>query len=134
MNSDLRFHHLGIATKSIDKCAEIYVKLGYTMSNIKSEPTQNVKIAFLTKGGNPELELIEPTLADSPISRLVNESGTTPYHICFEVDDIYEAIDELENMNFRPLFRPTRSEVMEDGLFCYLFSVEIGLVELYQRI
>lgn len=134
MISTLKFHHLGIAARSIEKCADIYCKLGYTVSDIRVEPTQNVKIAFLSKQDSPLIELVEPLISDSPISRIIVQSGTTPYHTCYEVEDIYEAIDELENLNFRPLFEPLSSEAMEDGLFCYLFSVEIGLIELYQKI
>ncbi len=133
MNLDLKFHHLGIATKSIEKCAALYSKLGYTMSEIKEEPTQNVRITFLSKKGSPALELVEPLITDSPISRITQQSGTTPYHTCYEVEDIFETIDGLEDLNFRPLFEPIMTEAMEAGLFCYLFSVEIGLIELYQK-
>lgn len=126
-------HHVGIATRNIEKCASVYCKLGYTLSETKIEPSQNVKIAFLSKKDSPLFELVEPLITDSPISRIVQQSGTTPYHLCYEVDDIDATIDELEDMNFRPLFNPTRSEVMDDGLFCYLFSPEIGLIELYQK-
>jgi methylmalonyl-CoA/ethylmalonyl-CoA epimerase len=77
--------------------------------------------------------LVEPLIADSPISRIVQQSGTTPYHTCYEVENIFETIDELEDLNFRPLFEPTKTEAMENGYFCYLFSVDIGLIELYQK-
>lgn len=134
MNSNLKFHHIGVATKNIDKCAAVYSKLGYTMSEIKEEPTQNVRIAFLYKTDSPIIELVEPLLANSPISRIVHQSGTTPYHTCYEVEDIFGSIDELEDLNFRPLFEPKKTEAMDGGLFCYLFSSDIGLIELYQRI
>jgi methylmalonyl-CoA/ethylmalonyl-CoA epimerase len=133
MNSNYIFHHLGIATKNIEKCAEIYLKLGYSMSAIKVEPTQNVKISYLTREASPILELVEPLNKDAPISRIVQQSGTTPYHTCYEVDDIQKSLEELEDLNFRLLFEPIESETMDNGLFCYLFSPEIGLVELYQR-
>ena len=86
MNSKYVFHHLGIATKSIEKCSDIYIKLGYTMSETTVEPTQNVKISFLSKKDSPLLELVEPINRDSPISRIVQQSGTTPYHTCYEVE------------------------------------------------
>jgi len=133
MISKYAFHHLGIATKSIEKCANIYSKLGYNMSNIKVEPSQNVKIGFLSKADSPIIELVEPLNNESPISNIVKNSGTTPYHTCYEVEDILKSIEELEELNFRPLMEPLKSQTMEDGLFCYLFSSEVGLVELYQR-
>ena len=123
---------MGIATKSIEKFADIYCKLGYNMSDIRIEPTQNVKICFLSKEGNPLLELVEPLNNETPVSNIVKNSGTTPYHMCYEVEDIQKSLEELEELNFRLLFEPLKSEAMDNGLFCYLFSVETGLVELYQ--
>ena len=133
MSSNYIFHHLGIATRNIEKCAEIYGNLGYTKSEIKIEPSQNVKICFLHKQKSPVLELVEPLSKDSPISRMIQASGTTPYHSCYEVENIKLAVNELEALNFRPLFEPTKSEAMEEGLFCYLFSPDVGLIELYEK-
>lgn len=134
MNSNYLFHHLGIATRSIENCVSIYSKLGYSISDIRVEPSQNVKICFLSKEGGPLLELVEPQNKDSPVSNIVKNSGTTPYHTCYQVENLQESLDELEGLNFRVLFEPLKSEAMDEGLFCYLFSAEIGLIELYQRI
>jgi hypothetical protein len=134
MNSNYVFHHLGIATRSIENCVSIYSKLGYSISDIRVEPSQNVKICFLSKEGSPLLELVEPQNNDSPVSNIVKNSGTTPYHTCYEVENLQASLDELEELNFRVLFEPLKSEAMDEGLFCYLFSAEIGLIELYQRI
>lgn len=133
MTNNYIFHHVGIATKSIEKCISTYEKLGYKSSDIKVEPTQNVKICFLSMIESPILEIIEPLNSEAPISRIVQNSGTTPYHICYEVVDIQKSADELEKLNFRLLFEPIISVAMDDGLFCYLFSPNIGLIELYQR-
>jgi methylmalonyl-CoA/ethylmalonyl-CoA epimerase len=133
MNNKYVFHHVGIATKSLEKSAKMYSNLGYTMSAISEEPSQNVRICFLTNQDSTILELVEPLNADAPISRTVIQSGTTPYHTCYEVEDILQCVDELEDLNFRLLFEPEVSEAMDHGLFCYLFSPEIGLIELYQR-
>jgi methylmalonyl-CoA/ethylmalonyl-CoA epimerase len=134
MNSNYVFHHLGIATRSIENCVSIYSKLGYSISDIRVEPSQNVKICFLSKEGGPLLELVEPQNNDSPVSNIVKNSGTTPYHTCYQVENLQASLDELEELNFRVLFEPLKSEAMDEGLFCYLFSAEIGLIELYQRI
>lgn len=133
MNSNFVFHHLGIATKSIEKCVSIYNKLGYHNSDIKVEPSQNVKICFLSKEGSPILELVEPLNNDAPVSSIIKNSGTTPYHTCYEVENLQNSLDELEDSGFRLLIEPLKTEAMDAGLFCYLFSAEIGLIELYQK-
>ncbi len=132
MNSNLKFHHVGIATKSIDKSTKMYAQLGYIASETVVEISQNVKICFLTKEDSPILELVEPLNAESPVTRMVTQSGTTPYHTCYEVKDINAAVEELEDMNFRPLFEPMQSDAMMNGLICYLFADGIGLIELYE--
>jgi len=132
MNSNLKFHHIGIATKSIEKSVLMYAHLGYLSSETIVEKSQNVKICFLTKEDSPILELVEPLTAESPVSRMVAQSGSTPYHTCYEVEDIHSAVDELEDLNFRPLFEPIKSDAMWNGLICYLFADGIGLIELYQ--
>lgn len=134
MKSDLVFHHLGIATQNIEKCIDTYRKLGYRSSNIKTEPSQNVKVCFLSMEGSPMLEILEPLNEDSPISSLVKISGTIPYHTCYVVKDIHKSIDELSELNFCPLFEPAKSEAMDNGLICYLYSTDLGLVELYQKV
>jgi methylmalonyl-CoA/ethylmalonyl-CoA epimerase len=134
MKSKLVFHHLGIATKSIEKCVGTYTALGYHSTEPKEEPSQNVRICFLSKEGSPRLELVEPLTKDSPVFNIIKNSGTTPYHTCYEVEDMQKTLDELEDMGFRMLFEPLVSEVMDHGLFCYLFSAEIGLFELYQKV
>jgi len=133
MNSNYIFHHLGIATRNIEKCASVYSKLGYSISHIKIEPSQNVKICFLSKEGSPLLELVEPLNNDTPVSNIVKNSGTTPYHTCYKVENLKQSLEELEELNFRLLFEPMISEVLDEGMFCYLFSSEIGLIELYQQ-
>lgn len=133
MIENLRFHHIGIAARSIDKCIKAYGELGFAASEIVIEPSQNVKIAFLSKAGHPLMEVIEPLSDESPVSRIIQNSGTTPYHICYEVDDIEKTAEDLEDKRFRMLFEPLVSEAMDHGLFCYLFSPDIGLIELYQK-
>ncbi len=133
MNSNFIFHHLGIATRNIEKCVSVYRELGYSISRIKIEPSQNVKICFLSKEGSPTLELVEPLNNDTPVSNIVKNSGTTPYHTCYKVENLVQSINELEELNFRLLFEPIVSEVLDQGMFCYLFSSVTGLIELYQQ-
>ncbi|WP_111706552.1 VOC family protein [Lutibacter citreus] len=133
MNINYKFHHIGIATKSINKCITFYEKLGYSPSDIKIEPSQNVRICFLKKEDNPIIEIIEELNEDSAISLILKKMGSTVYHTCYEVTDIVAAADELEDSGFRLLFEPKISNTMDNGLFCYLYSVNCGFIELYQK-
>ena len=46
MLESMNFHHIGVATDSIEKTAEYYLEVGYKMSDIIFDPIQKVNITF----------------------------------------------------------------------------------------
>lgn len=56
--------------------------------------------------------------------------GCTTYHVCYVVDDIEEAVEDLYDEGFKPLFEPVGSVAMNNRKICYLFHLHIGLIEL----
>lgn len=91
--------HIGIAVKSID-AARIYAALGLTIDDVEVVPTQGVKTAFVSVG-DANLELLEPTGADSTVARFIEKRGEGIHHICFRVDKIEEHLARLEASGFR---------------------------------
>jgi methylmalonyl-CoA/ethylmalonyl-CoA epimerase len=84
-----KLDHIGIAVKSLD-AARIYETLGLTVAHRETVETQKVNTAFLSVGDS-NLELLEPTSADSPIAKFIEKRGEGIHHICLRVDDL-EAI------------------------------------------
>ncbi len=61
--------------------------------------------------GDGRMELLEPTHEDSPVARfLKSNGGPGVYHITFEVDDLDEALAELEKRGGRVAYRHTYDE------------------------
>ena len=60
MNCKLRFHHVGIACRDIEATKTFYLGLGHTVSETEEDSIQNVFICFLSKNGEPRLELLAP--------------------------------------------------------------------------
>lgn len=133
MLPDFIFHHIGIATKSIQKTAKYYLDAGFCMTEEITDPIQKVKITFLTKAGMPRIELLEPAEGDSPVTKILSKSGVCPYHICYEVDDIEVSISELKKKRFLPLFKPVKAIALENRLICFLFNSDVGLIEILQK-
>lgn len=80
--------HLGIAVRSIDAALPYYEKvLGLTCERIEEVPSQKVRTAFFDVGG-VHLELLEPTAADSPIAKFLDDRGEGIHHIAFRSSDI----------------------------------------------
>jgi methylmalonyl-CoA/ethylmalonyl-CoA epimerase len=130
MLPNFKFHHMGYVTNNIEKTAALYVSAGYIISEIITDLIQNVKICFLTKEGNPRIELIEPVDEFSSVNKILKKTGVSPYHVCYEVDDIFVAYDALCELGYTPLFRPVEAIALESKLICYFFKKEIGYIEL----
>ncbi len=90
-----RFHHIGYAVNDIYTTADYYIKAGWDLSIQVIDKNQNTKIAFLTKVNFPLIELVAPVDEKSPIVKTLDKMGVTPYHVCYEVDDIYLAVSDL---------------------------------------
>lgn len=93
-----RLNHVGIATPSIDESLRFYREtLGVTaISDKRALPEQGVSVAFVSLA-NTEIELIEPLGEASTLHAFLAKSPRGgQHHLCFEVDDILAARDELK--------------------------------------
>jgi methylmalonyl-CoA/ethylmalonyl-CoA epimerase len=133
MLESMNFHHIGIATKSIDKTSKYYLEAGYNMSKQIFDPVQKVNIVFLSKKSMPMIELLEPACEDSPVSKILMKSGVGPYHICYQVKNIDFAIDELKKKKYISLFNPVEAIALSMKKICFLFNKNIGLIELVEE-
>lgn len=133
MLASFYFHHIGIATNCIEKTAEYYLGAGYTMTEKTYDPLQDVNIVFLSKDDMPMIELLEPGSGNSPVSKILEKSGVSPYHMCYRVDNLEEAMKELKKKRFLPLARPVQAVALENKKICFLFNKEVGLIELVEK-
>ena len=92
-----KLNHVGVATPSIDESLKMYRDLlGATSFTEKfAMPEQGVWVCFVNLP-NSQIELIEPYGEKSPIHGFLakNPKGGQ-HHVCFEVEDIYAARDEM---------------------------------------
>ena len=128
----LEMDHIGYAVKDIEKSAALYVAVGWTLSEIYEEKVQHTKIAFLTKPGMTTIELVSPLEGDSPVDNILRTQGVSPYHICYVVEDIMQAVEDLYEEGFKPLFLPVESVAMENRKICYLYHLDVGYIELVE--
>ena len=59
--------------------------------------------------------------------------GCSTYHVCYVVDDIEQAVEDLYEEDFKPLFFPVESVAMENRKICYLYNTKVGLIELVNQ-
>lgn len=128
-----RIAHVAIATKSIAVTAEFYKILGLELDAIEVVQDQRVKVAVLHVGDSA-IELIEPTQADSPISRFLENRGEGLHHISLEVEDLHASLADLKARNIRLIDEKPRLGA-EGRLIAFIHPDSTGgvLVELSQN-
>jgi len=135
----LRFHHIGIAVNNINETAQFYIDSDinnmtgdYILSEIKYDPIQDVYIAFLDNKLMPRIELVQSGSDKSPVCKIIERQGTAPYHICYSVDNIDDAVKKLRIQHFLPLSYPVPAAAMDNKKICFLFKKTVGLIELVE--
>jgi len=128
------FHHIGLATKNIDRSIKDYKLLGYLSNNEKiMDPIQNVELCFLEKPNSPIIELVSPLSELSPVFSILEKNGTIPYHTCFEVNDIELTIEALKRERFVQISKVVPAIAFNNRKICFLYGINTGLIELLEK-
>ena len=91
-----RIEHIGIAVESLEKAIPYYeTLLGIKCYAIEEVVDQKVKTAFF-KVGDTKIELLESTNPEGPIGKFIEKKGQNIHHIAFAVDNVNEALTEVE--------------------------------------
>ena len=91
-----RLNHIAIVVSDLDKATARWRDvLGADVSEPQALPDHGVTVVFIDSG-NSKIELLKPLGEDSPIAKYLerNPDGGM-HHMCFEVDDILAARDQL---------------------------------------
>jgi methylmalonyl-CoA/ethylmalonyl-CoA epimerase len=127
------FHHIGIAVYDIESTARYYIDAGYKKSESIYDPVQNVQICFLLKEGMPKIELLAPRDNTSPVSTILEKNGVSPYHICYEVNNLESAISDLRQLKYLLVKRPEYACAIDNRRVCFMFNKSVGLIELLEK-
>ena len=128
-----KIDHLGVAVPSIDEAMDVYRALGLAETKREDVPSQKVVAAFLPVGES-RIELLEPTSADSPVAKFLAKRGGGIHHVCFAVEDIDAALEDLSRRGFRLIHREAVPGA--DGKRVAFLHPESGhgvLIELSER-
>lgn len=90
-----KIDHIGIAVHDIEAALRVYeAGLGLPLREVVDVPDQQVRVAFLPVGES-NVELVQPTSAESSTARFLEKRGEGIHHICLQVADIEAALDQL---------------------------------------
>jgi methylmalonyl-CoA/ethylmalonyl-CoA epimerase len=97
----MKIDHIGIATGGIAEVANFYREaLGLKIEEIEEVDEQKVRVAMLPIGES-RIELLEPTTADSPISKFLAKRGPGIHHVAIQVENIRESLRKMKEAGAR---------------------------------
>ncbi len=99
-----RLNHVAIVVPDLAKGAAIYRDtLGAKVSDPVPMPEHGVTTVFVELP-NTKIELLHPLGENSPVQKFLdNNASGGMHHICYEVQDIYAARDQLKAKGMRVL-------------------------------
>ena len=131
----MKIHHIGIVVDNIQNSLGEFSK--FVKFDETTIPTlvgsQKVNVCFV-KIGELRIEFIEPVGNESPV-RKVLEKGGGFHHICFEVDNLSEKINEIVEKGGRLIVSPIEGFEGRQIAFILLNmkKTNLNLVELVER-
>lgn len=138
-NADFRVHHTGFLARDIEVSAAALEDLGYTrLTGVirDDEPSasgarRNVDLCFLESGGTV-VELVSPIDETSDVYNTLRANGEGPYHICYAVASLEDAIASLREKRWRVLRRPSPAVAFSGSPVAFLVKKGAGMIELVQ--
>ena len=130
----LKIDHIGVAVESIHRGKGFWENvLGLEFEGTEEVDAQKVNTAFFPVGES-EVELLESTAPEGPVSKFIGKKGEGIHHIAFRVENIEAAIGELKEKGVRLI-----DEIPREGaggakiVFLHPKTTNGVLVELCER-
>lgn len=124
--------HIGIVVRDVEEARQAYEALGLKVTHVKEVAEQKVIVAFLPVG-DTEIELVQPTTADSGVAGFLEKRGEGLHHICLEVDDIEATLADLKARGMRLIDQEPRPGAFGRVAFLHPKSAHGVLIELVEK-
>ena len=100
--------HIGIAVSDLEAALGLYQRiLGLEPAEIEQVASQAVRVAVLPVGDS-HIELLQSTTPEGPIARFIEKRGEGIHHLCFEVQDVAQALERLQEAGVQIIDRTPR--------------------------
>ncbi|HAM16454.1 MAG TPA: lactoylglutathione lyase [Eggerthellaceae bacterium] len=128
----MKVHHIGYAVADIDKAKAAFSRMGYDCGPTIDDDLRKVRIVIL-RNGNERVELVAPNGNGNPVEGVLGKMGATPYHICYEVEDLEAAISELQSIRGWMLTKPPApAPAIEGRRVAFMYQKDVGTFELVE--
>jgi len=132
MSEIKKINHVAIVVRDIDESLKFWATaLGLELHHVEDVPSQASRVAFIPVGES-EIELVQPTTEDSGMAAYLEKRGEGMHHLCVEVDDIEEKMQELKDAGVRLINDTPQVLPGRKMAFIHPKSASGVLVELYE--
>ena len=131
--TNLSLAHWGWAVTSISDALPAFLALGFSQSSSVTEDSlRHVRILLLSDATENVIELVEPLCPESPVSKLLDKMGPTPYHACFSIEKAEWDTQKktLQKAGFLEIINASPAPALGGNEVIFLYSKHIGLVEI----
>lgn len=133
----MHIHHIGYLVKNIQEAEKDFKKLhAQLLMTATYDPDGHAYMSFLDVDGCV-VELVCPD-KDSNLYPLLKKHKNSPYHMCYEVENLQESISEMEVEGFVCFKQPEDAkmiDILQNVSGCkvaFMMSSSIGMIELLQ--
>lgn len=131
-NNDLKIHHIGYLVKKMDAAISAFQHLGYTIhQDIVYDGIRKVHICFMEKDGYL-VELVSPADSESVVAGLLKKYKNSPYHICYETQDLDKELTLLTAEGYTAIDTPMPAPALESRRVVFLMNPFLGMIELLE--
>jgi len=129
-----KINHVAVVVADIESARAFWEDaLGIGMDHVEDVPAQKAKVGFFPVGEG-EIELVQPTDAESGTAKFLQERGGGMHHLCLEVDDIEGMLARLSEKGVRLINEKPMELEGRKMAFIHPKSANGVLVELYELI
>lgn len=128
---DLVLHHIGVATRSIERELPYFEALGYrAASGVFTEPEQKVRGMFIAATGQPALELLENLEESGPLDAPLTR-GVKLYHFAYQVENIEKDMKRIMTHTGDKVIVPAMRGAYFQRI-CFVMLRNMMLIELVE--
>lgn len=129
----MKIDHIGYVVKNIYEAIKQLEVLGFQFGSVVNDTDRNIQISF-GKNGNYCVELVCPLAQgkDSPADIYLSKIGPTPYHVCYQSENLENDIETLKRQGFKLIVNPASAAAFGGRRVAFMASLGTGLMEIVE--
>ena len=132
----IKIDHVAIAVDNLNESSILFNLLGMNAEPIEYVKNENVNVIKLHPENNQDtIELLESTDNSTTVKSFLDKKGKGLHHIALEVDNIYNAIEYLEENSIKIIYKKPQLGANKKLItFIHPSSTPGVLIELCQTV